>query len=361
MRITNSMLVANSLWNINNNMRRLNEAQEQVSTQRKIQLPSDDPKTATRAIKYRNYSAAAEQYQVNVEAAIDWLDTTEEALSSEDSGLVAVIQRARELTVTAANGTQSDEELAAIAEEVAQLKEETLQMMNTSFGGRYVFGGYATDEEPYTTDSITVGNVELDTVLYKGQYLNLTGPLSASVDETEYETFYQGLSAAQIYTEGAGQSIQYNIASGTQLAVNVEGQDVIGQTSGSNLLASLDKLLLALDGETSYQTAEIDTATGDVTLTSYDLEITDIIDDLDTDLERVLAVVADLGARTNSATRAQSRLSSNEITYTDLLSDNEDVDIAEATINLSTAEEVYEASLAGGAKVISKSLLDFLV
>lgn len=360
MRITNGMLAANSLWNINNNMRRLNAAQEQVSTERKIQLPSDDPGIATRAIKYRNYGAAAEQYQTNTEAALDWLNVTENALSAEDSGLAAVIQRVRELTVNAANETNSDAELQAIAEEIGQLKEETMQIMNTSFGGRYVFGGYATDEEPYTAETVNVGGVALDFTTYKGQYLNLTGPLPASADEAAYAAFYQGLSADQIYAAGEAQTIQYNIGSGTKLAVNVEGQDVIGQTSGSNLLATMDKLLLALNGETTYQTADIDASTGTVTLSSHDLSISDLLAAVDTDLERVLGVAAELGARENSAARVKSRLSGDETTYTKLLSNNEDVDIAEAASNLSTAQAVYEASLAVGAKVISKSLLDYL-
>lgn len=360
MRITNSMLVSNSLRNINNNMRRLNEASEQSTTQQKIQLPSDDPGTATRSLKYRNYVATVEQYDVNVSAALDWLDTTEEALSSNDGGLVAVIQRLREINVDAANGTNNEDDLAAMAEEVAQLKEEVITIMNTSFGGRYVFGGYTTDEEPYAAETVTAGSEELDLVTYKGQYLNLTGPLSSSVTESDYETFYSSLSASQIYSEGADQSINYNIGFGTQIIVNVEGQDVIGQTSGSNLLATMDKLLLALEGETTYQTADIDTTTGAVTLTSHDLDITDILDDVDTDLERVLAVTAELGARMNTATRVQSRLAGNETTYTDLLSKNDDVDVAEATINYTSAQEVYEASLQVGAKVINKSLLDYL-
>lgn len=358
MRITNSMLVSNSLRNINNNMRRLNEASEQSTTQQKIQLPSDDPGTATRSLKYRNYVAAVEQYDVNVSAALDWLDTTEEALSADDSGLVAVIQRIREITVDAANGTNNEEDLADMAEEVAQLKEEVISIMNTSIGGRYVFAGYSTDEEPYATETVTVGSEELELTTYNGQYLNLTGPLSASISETDYQTYISSLSASQIYSEGADESINYNIGFGTQITVNVEGQDVIGQDSGSNLLATIDKLLLALDGETTYQTASISGST--VTLTSNDLEITDILDDIDTDLERVLAVTAELGARMNTATRVQSRLASNETTYTDLLSKNDDVDVAEATINYTSAQEVYEASLQVGAKVINKSLLDYL-
>lgn len=350
MRITNSMLASNSVWNLNNNLRRLNEAQEQMSTQSKIQLPSDDPITATRAIKYRNYVATVEQYQSNVDDAISWMDVTENAITD----LNDVIQRVRELTVRASNGTLADEDKTAIAEEITQLKEQTLQIMNTSYAGRYIFGGYTTDQKPYSTD-------DDGRVLYQGQYLNLTGPLSSSISETEYADFC-ATNENLMYQAAESQSIQYNIGYGNQLAVNVEGQDAIGQTEGSNLFASLDKLLLGLNGETSYKTAVLDTSTtpASVTFETNELVMDDILADLDTDLNRVLAVLADLGARSNYADMTKNRLSNDQTTYTKLLSSNEDIDIAEASIAVSSSQSVYEASLSVSAKVISKSLVDYL-
>jgi flagellar hook-associated protein 3 FlgL len=342
------MLASNSVWNLNNNLRRLNEAQEQMSTQSKIQLPSDDPITATRAIKYRNYVATVEQYQSNVDDAISWMEVTENAVSD----LNDVIQRLRELTTQAANGTMTDDDKSAIAEEISQLKEQTVQIMNTSYAGRYIFGGYTTDQEPYTMD-------DDGRVLYQRQYLNMTGPLSSSISETDYEAFCI-TNADAMYQEGESQSIKYNIGYGNQLAVNVEGMDVIGQTAGSNLFASLDKLLLGLDGETSYNTATIDTSTSTVTFASHEFEIGDILDDLDTDLNRVLATLSDIGARSNYAAMTKNRLSNDQTTYTKLMSNNEDIDIAEASVAVSSAQSVYEASLSVSAKVISKSLVDYL-
>jgi len=350
MRITNSMLATNSVWNLNNNLQRLNEAQEQMSTQCKIQLPSDDPIVATRAIKYRNYVATVEHYQSNVDDAISWMDVTENALTN----LNDVIQRTRELTVQASNSTMTVDDKASIAKEMAELKEQTLQIMNTSYAGRYVLGGYNTDQEPYTTD-------DDGKVLFQGKYLNITGPLASSISETDYADFCI-TNIGDMYEEGEDETIKYNIGYGNQLAVNVEGQDIIGQTAGGNLFASFDKLLLGLDGDTTYKTAEIDSSTSpaSVTFASQDFELDDILDDLDTDLNRVLSALSDIGARSNYAAMTKNRLSNDEITYTKLMSNNEDIDVAEATINVSTAQSVYEAALNVSAKVISKSLLDFI-
>ena len=82
---------------------------------------------------------------------------------------------------------------------------------------------------------------------------------------------------------------------------------------------------------------------------------------VDTALSQISAVWADLGARENYASLAKNRLSDDATVYTTLMSNNEDVDIAEATTDVSTAQTVYDASLTVGAKAITKTLLDYIV
>ncbi|TCL57883.1 flagellar hook-associated protein 3 FlgL [Hydrogenispora ethanolica] len=353
MRITNNMMTAKAVWNLNQNLERLSEAQERASTQSKIQLPSDDPVVATRAIKYRNYVAKAEQYQKNVENAASWQEVTDSALSD----LGDIIKRLKELTVQASSDTLSDSDKVAIQEEVGELKEQVVDVMNTSYAGRYIFAGYDTDEAPYAIESTAAG----DKVTFKGQYLSLGGPTSTEVSESDFTDFCTS-NADQMYQSEAAQTIKYNIGFGSQIAVNVEGQDVTGQGTGTNIFDSIDKLLLGLDGATSYQTAEIDNSADPATVTveTHDLNLDDVLTDLDADYERVLNARADLGARMNYVSMAKTRISNDVETYTTLMSNNEDVDVAEASIDLTSAEYVYEVSLTVGAKVIGKSLVDFL-
>ena len=80
MRITNNMIVTNTIRNINASANRLNEASERMSTELKISLPSDDPVVATTTIKYRDYVAKIEEYQSNASAASSWQKTTDDAL-----------------------------------------------------------------------------------------------------------------------------------------------------------------------------------------------------------------------------------------------------------------------------------------
>lgn len=352
MRITNNMMIATTVRNINQNAVRLSKAQQQVSSQQKIQLPSDDPVVATRAIKYRNYVDTVGQYQKNVDDAISWQKVTESALND----LGDIITRVRELTVEASSDTLTEDELQKIKAEVIQLQQEAVDVMNTSYAGRYIFAGFATDEAPYELVSTSVG----DRVVFKGQYLSIGGPMSESISDADITAF--GLAnAADVYEDSGDQAIKYNIGYGAQVAVNLEGQDVTGQETGSNLFDTFAKLLLALDGETGYKTAEVDAALGTVTVTTHSFEIDGLLTDLDADHERMLTEQADLGARMNYVNMTKDRLSNDLETYTTLMSNNEDADTAEASIALTTAEYVYEASLAVGAKGMSKTLVDYFI
>ncbi len=360
MRVTNNMMTANAVWNINKNMERLNKAQEEYTTQSKIQLPSDDPIVATRAVKYRSYVANIEQYQKNVESAISWQKVTEGAL--DDLGDV-VIQLKELVTQASSTGTMTDSDLEDIKSEITELRQTALDIMNTSYAGRYVFGGYATDKEPYSLDETSTEAASVGgRVLFKGEYLSVGGAINASIDDATITSFCTtAYNNSKIYDSAADgeQDIQYNVGFGSSLPVNVEGQDVTGEGLNS-LFDTFAKILIGLDGGTSYKTATVDSA-GNVTVnpaTSY--ELTDMLDELSKNHETILTAQTALGARMNYANMAQSRLESDYTTYTKLMSENEDADLALSYSDVSTAEYVYEASLSTSAKVMGKSLVDFL-
>ena len=91
-----------------------------------------------------------------------------------------------------------------------------------------------------------------------------------------------------------------------------------------------------------------------------DEEICRWLDVADAQLANLNRIWTDLGARMNRAELTQDRLELDKIVAETLLSENEDVDEAHALLLLQIAENVYNASLAVGARVIQPSLLDFL-
>ena len=355
-RITNNMMAQNTIRNINNNMQRLDSAQTKMSTQSEFQLASDDPIAATKALKYRNYVSTITQYQKNASDATSWMTVTDTALSS----LNDIVQQARDLTVEA-SGTLTDSDKSDIAEEISQLKSSALETLNSTYAGRYIFGGYSTGEAPYAEKSITVGSTTLSAITFKGQYLSLGGAVSTSVDATDLSTFYDDAKTNnEIYTSGTAQSIKYNTGYSSETAVNVEGQNVTG-TGVVNLFDTLDKLLLGLNGSTQYQTVDSSGTVSTKTLSLSDSTSADsVLTDIDKNLSLISTATADLGARMNYVDTCTSRLANDNTTYTGLLSSVEDVDISKASVEESTAQTVYDASLTVGAKVISSTLVDYL-
>jgi flagellar hook-associated protein 3 FlgL len=88
--------------------------------------------------------------------------------------------------------------------------------------------------------------------------------------------------------------------------------------------------------------------------------VNEILGKLDEDIQNVLRIRADVGARQNRLELTANRLDNNNINFTRLMSENEDVDMAETLIKLQNEENVYQASLAGGARIIMPTLIDFL-
>jgi len=75
---------------------------------------------------------------------------------------------------------------------------------------------------------------------------------------------------------------------------------------------------------------------------------------------KVMSIRSDIGARVNRIELTLNRLENDNVNFTQLMSENEDADMAETIMNLKNEENVYKSSLAGGARIIQPSLMDFL-
>ena len=83
MRITNKIMENNSLYNINNNKILQDKLSTQMSTQKKINRPSDDPVVAIRALRLRSsVTEVTQYYSKNIPDAESWLNVTEDALKN---------------------------------------------------------------------------------------------------------------------------------------------------------------------------------------------------------------------------------------------------------------------------------------
>jgi flagellar hook-associated protein 3 FlgL len=212
---------------------------------------------------------------------------------------VQVIHRARELAVQGANGTNPQEALNIIAKEIKQLYEQLVDIGNSRFNGKYVFNGEMTDLQPYTMDKAPI----------------------------------QGTDSGKI---------EYEIGVGVRIAINVTGEDVFGKPGEtSNLFLTLRDLVEKLES-------------GNIS------GVSNVIERLDQRLDKILGVRADIGAKTNRVELAEERIKDININLESLQSKTEDADLAEVIMRLKMDENVYQASLAAGARLIRPSLVDFL-
>lgn len=142
MRITNKIMQKNNLSNINTNKIYQDKLSTQMSTQKKINRPSDDPVVAIRALRLRSsVTEITQYYSKNIPDAESWLSVTEDALKN----LSAITTNMITLCTKGANGPLKTEDRQIILEQLKKLGEEVYATGDADYAGRYVFTGYRTD------------------------------------------------------------------------------------------------------------------------------------------------------------------------------------------------------------------------
>ena len=146
MRITNKIMQRNNLSNINTNKIYEDRLSTQMSTEKKINRPSDDPVVAIRALRLRsNVTEITQYYSKNIPDAESWLNVTEDSLTN----LSGVLTKMIEQCTTGSNGTSktslTTKNRQIILEQLQKLGEEVYSTGDADYAGRYVFTGYRTD------------------------------------------------------------------------------------------------------------------------------------------------------------------------------------------------------------------------
>lgn len=216
MRITENTVVERVLADIRIADERRLQTHLQMSSGKRLLLPSDNPIDVVTALRYRSALTEIGTYYANITEARDWLDTTESALRNT----TAILQRAREVAVLGASGTVAAGSYTALAEEVRSLRQEVILLGNSAHAGRYLFGGYQT-VDPARPPFDPAGN-------------------------------YQGDAGAIVREIGPGVTVQINVpgnqAFGPTLAVLDQLANDLGAGNAAAVGADLAAVDAALDG-----------------------------------------------------------------------------------------------------------------
>jgi flagellar hook-associated protein 3 len=127
------------------NLAKLIRAQEQVSSGKKLLRPSDDPVAAATVLALQRQLGDVARYSQAIDSARPLLDSGMAALDEAGS----LLSEARGVALSGLNGTLNDSDRHSLAQDLRQLKARLLELGNTRFGERYVFGGTTTRGTPF--------------------------------------------------------------------------------------------------------------------------------------------------------------------------------------------------------------------
>ncbi|WP_346353490.1 flagellar hook-associated protein FlgL [Azotosporobacter soli] len=405
MRISNNMLLNNYLTSLNQSLARQSEIQQKLSDGKDLHKPSDDPVRTIRALKFHTELAGNEQFTQHVKDAVSWMEQTDQSL--QDMG--KVIQRAKELTIQAV-GPNDTTAYQAIGKEIDELINQAVSLANTQVGDRYLFSGQKDKNQPVVRTKDAAGN---DQFVYNGDNNKISmvlqnggaNPTQDSVNLTAPEIF--GPNMELLYNLS---KIKNELVSGTPNLQNISEANPIYVTQSNAVggSASVTKTSTPLnggpyacqvrlntlgaggvpatvdystDGGTTWNTG-VATPGGTLTIPmgaaanlatisingnaanaagdTYNFNIGSYMGNLDSDYNRLLSQHTQMGSRMSMYNMAESMLENNSTTITDNLSANEDLDMPKAIIDFKNSENVYNAALAVGAKILPQSLVDFL-
>ncbi len=184
MRVTNNMIMKNASSNINSTKETVNKRNTQMTTQKKISSPSEDPVVAVRSLRLStSLSTLGQYYEKNIPDATSWLDVTETALIN----MRTAVSDCRSLVVTGSTDTYSAEDRNTLATQLTQLQQALFAEGNADYAGRTVFTGFRTDSNlTFTEDeantSYTISQT-LSTESTMESYRYYSGAVTLPTDE----------------------------------------------------------------------------------------------------------------------------------------------------------------------------------
>lgn len=360
MRVTDRGISNAVLNNLQKNRGEMNDLQNQAATQKRIVRPSDDPMAAAKVLALRTEERGSQQFVKNVNNAKSFLEYTDQSLSE----LSEALMRAKELAVQQASDAGASKDTRRMAAtEVAQVFGQAVQIGNRKLGERYIFGGFQTQTQPFTSqgdykgdsgamkiqinkDAFVAMNIAGDSV-FKGQGLSGDGMLKP---ETDVPSDTQELIEQQINRLRDEQQQNLNEIEPTSLRTPGSfrsDKEKAMETTANSATKGIDVLKTLKDFEIALQVND-------------KAEIQSSIDAIDSALTQVINARASVGSRLQTLTAAvdthQKSILENKASASQL----EDADVFQVVSDMTKADSTLRATLESSGKMMNKSLLDFL-
>lgn len=337
MRMTTSMMMDSYNGTLSDNLNSLNTSFNQISSQRKFSRASDDPTAAMQSLKSIHSLNDIQQYKSNIDQTTSWMNTTESNVNIINQIVLSVQE-----TFTTANNsaTRNSTDNKISAQTLQSVQSQLLQTLNSTFGGRYIFGGSENGPAPFKAgDAATDGKL---------MYFNTQGNPPAYVPFSSINTTnISGMQMEMPVDVGLGMQVDVNgkVAKGTAFESATSGIDLMSfnmtNTGCQNLYDTLTSAINKLQAGSNVDlSSELGTSQQ-----AYD---------------SVLSTTVNIGEKTKMLTFLSDKNVVQNTNETTKLSQVSDVDTTQAITDYQLREMVYRASLSVGTKIIQPSIIDFM-
>jgi flagellar hook-associated protein 3 FlgL len=307
MRITHRMMAENAIHNMSENLEKLGKLQTRLSTGKQFQTASEDPARASTSLSLRSNLRTLESYADTAETTRNWLTATDNALDQlNDIGI-----RATNLILRGINDTLSGSERAnSLAKEMQDLLNQAVELGNTSENNQYIFSGYQVNSKAFELADSTTALLDYQGDTFTPKVVN-----------------YVGDTGVMQRNLGPDQSVTLNVRGDQAISDLLQNMILAGNALMQNDAASLQPLLTSLRSSL------------------------DILGEHRTSN----------GTRMRQAESAANFLETMQTETKSLLSQNDDMNMAEGIALLANQQATYDAVLQVGQRAISAlSLFDYM-
>jgi flagellar hook-associated protein 3 FlgL len=298
MRTSLSQQIQSQMYYIDVASSRLVEAQTRAISGKRIMKPSDDVPGTNRALSLRTAISNVDQFTNNIVVSRPLLAATENAVSD----LVKAVRSVRDIAIAAASPDFSGEARDAYIAQLDDILGQMADLGNSKHMDQYLFSGTATD----------------------------TAPLVAQAGPNPYA--YAGNSGTR----------RTQVLSWVSLPVNIPGDKLFNfdQSAGAG---TTDLFTMVTQLRDAIQNGDSAAISGQ-------------IDNVDANLDNLLACDAQLGSWGARMDKAKDVLADTKTRLQEMLSDTEDIDLTKAVIDLKSQENVYQTALAISSRMLDLSL-----
>ena len=317
MRVATTTAYTQAVNSMNSQNYDVNKTLLQISSGKRILVPSDDPAASARVLGLNQAKERTEQFQDNIAALKSALEVEETSLNA----IVNTLQRSRELAIQGNNDTYDPNQRRDMALEIQQNLEAIVGFANmTNGGGDFLFGGFNNRDIPFAADAS--GNVK-----------------------------YNGDQGQQFLQIGAARQIASG-DNGFDLFMDIEGSDN-GSDPADNIPMSVFAIVKELE-------TALNTDAGTVGSEDFHDSVLRSITNLDKAIAHIVDAQAAIGARLN-ATDSQENVNADYLVQVEsTLSTTQDLDYAEAISRLELQQVGLQAAQQSFTKIQSLSLFNFI-